>query len=114
MASMAENIRALRIKNNMTMEELGNIVGVQKSAIRKYESGMVENIPRSSIKKMADAFGVSPSFLMGWTEEEKIPSAAEPKLNEGEEALLNLFRLIPEDKQQMVLEMIRVALGTQG
>lgn len=63
---MGEIIKQLRIQKGITQEELGKVIGVQKSAIRKYESGMVENIKRSSIKKMADYFGVSPSFLLGY------------------------------------------------
>ena len=63
---MGEIIKQLRLHKGITQEELGKVIGVQKSAIRKYESGMVENIKRSSIKKMADYFGVSPSFLLGY------------------------------------------------
>ena len=63
---MGEIIKQLRLQKGITQEELGRVIGVQKSAIRKYESGMVENIKRSSIKKMADYFGVSPSFLLGY------------------------------------------------
>lgn len=69
---MGDIIRDLRIKSGMTQEELGAVLGVQKSAIRKYESGLVENIPRSSIQKMAVLFNVKPSYLMGW-EDEKTP-----------------------------------------
>lgn len=65
---MGKRIRDLRIQKGMTQEELGRVIGVQKSAIRKYESGAVENIKRSSIDKMAQLFGVTPSFLMGWDE----------------------------------------------
>ncbi len=67
---MGDIIRELRLKNGMTQEELGAILGVQKSAIRKYESGLVENIPRSSILKMATLFNVKPSYLMGWEDED--------------------------------------------
>lgn len=63
---MGEIIKQLRLQKGITQEELGKVIGVQKSAIRKYESGMVENIKRSSIKKLADYFGVSPSFLLGY------------------------------------------------
>ena len=35
------------------------------------------------------------------------------ELTEGEKLLLDLFRSVPEDQQQMVLQMIRVALGKQ-
>jgi len=67
---MGDIIRQLRLKHEMTQEELGKVLGVQKSAIRKYESGLVENIPRSSIQKMAELFGVKPSYLMGWEDHE--------------------------------------------
>ncbi len=62
---MGDIIKQLRLQKGITQEELGKVIGVQKSAIRKYESGMVENMKRTSIKKMADYFGVSPTYLMG-------------------------------------------------
>lgn len=40
-------------------------------------------------------------------------SPAEPKLSEGEEMLINLFRQVPADQQQLVLQMIRAALNSQ-
>lgn len=69
--SMGDRIRYLRESRGMTQEELGAKIGVQKAAIQKYEKGMVENIKRSSIKIMADLFGVSPCYLMGWDEEDE-------------------------------------------
>lgn len=49
---MGERIKYLRESKGMTQEELGEKIGVQKSAIRKYEKGEVENIKRSNIKKI--------------------------------------------------------------
>jgi hypothetical protein len=52
---------------------------------------------------------------MGWiTEEQKNPPLEESDLNEREKILLDLFRRVPEDKQELVLQMIRLALGSQG
>ncbi|MDD3049757.1 MAG: helix-turn-helix transcriptional regulator [Candidatus Cloacimonetes bacterium] len=80
---MGERIKQLRIEKGMTQEELGQVIGVQKSAIRKYEKGEVENIKRSSIKKLADLFDVSPTFIMGWEEEyDELALAKEVKLIE--------------------------------
>lgn len=45
--------------------------------------------------------------------EEMKKSPAEPKLTEGERMLLDLFRRVPEDQQELVLQMIRAALSTQ-
>ena len=58
-------IKKLRLQNNLTQEELGEIIGVKKSAIAKYESGRVENLKRSSIEKLANYFDVSPAYLLG-------------------------------------------------
>lgn len=62
--TMGERIRYLRNKNKMTQEELGYKIGVGKTAIVKYEKGEVENLPRSTVEKMAVIFGVSPAYIM--------------------------------------------------
>ena len=67
--NMGEIIRKLRIEKGVTQEELGKVIGVQKSAIRKYESGMVENLKKSSIQALANYFGVTPTYLMGWSDD---------------------------------------------
>ena len=69
--TMGERIRVLRKQHKMSMEELGSKLGVGKSAILKYEKGQVENLPRSTIEKMAVLFGVSPSYLMCFDEWDK-------------------------------------------
>lgn len=40
-------------------------------------------------------------------------SPGQLQLTEGEKVLLDLFNRVPEDKQQLVLQMIRVALGSR-
>lgn len=70
-ANMGKRIKELRIKKGMTQEELGNIIGVKKAAIQKYESGSVENLKRTSIAALSHALECSPTYLMGWEEEPK-------------------------------------------
>lgn len=65
---MSEKIKLLRIQNHMTLEELGGKVGVGKSTVRKWETGMIANMRRDKIAKLAAALGVSPAYLMGWEE----------------------------------------------
>ncbi len=65
---MGEKIYQLRMKNNMTLEELGKKVGVGKSTVRKWEKGMIANMRRDKIAKLATALNVSPAYLMGWEE----------------------------------------------
>lgn len=65
---MAERIKERRIAMGFTQEELASKLGLQKSAIAKYENGRVENIKRSVIIEMAKCLDCSPSYLMGWDE----------------------------------------------
>lgn len=75
---MSERIKEERIKNNLTQEELASKLGLQKSAIAKYENGRVENIKRSTIEKMAMIFGCAPSYLMGWDNDNESASDKKP------------------------------------
>ena len=111
---LSRKIRELRLSRDMTLEQVANIVGVGKSTVRKWETGMIANMKRDKIALLAKALGTTPAYLMGWKEDEPHPSPTdEPKLTEGEEMLLELFRQIPEDAQKMYLEVLRASLKNQ-
>lgn len=60
----SEKIRQLRIEKGLSQEALGELVGVKKAAINKYETGRVINIKKSMLVKLADALGVLPATLL--------------------------------------------------
>ncbi len=99
----------------LTLEEVGAYVGVGKSTVKKWESGYIKNIKRDKIALLAEVLKLSPlTFITGDVQiEDKENSPGEMQLTEGEKKILELFRLVPEDQQQMVLEMIRVALKSK-
>ena len=104
-------IRQLRMERDMTLEQVAVIVGVGKSTVRKWETGMIANMKRDKIALLAKALSTTPAYLMGWDEETTTP-IVEQQVTESEQLLLDLFRKVPENKQEMVLQMIRVALNT--
>lgn len=65
---MGQKIYNLRTNKGMTLEELGNKVGVGKSTVRKWENGMIANMRRDKIAKLAEALETTPAYLMGWEE----------------------------------------------
>ena len=71
--NIGDKIRTARINKGMTQEELGNALGMQKSAIAKYEKGRVVNIKRTTLKKLSDILGIAPSELIfeAYIEEEQ-------------------------------------------
>lgn len=83
--TMGEYIRQLRIERGMSQEDLGKIVGVNRAAVQKWEKGSVENIKRSTIKKLSQVFNVSPCDLMKWDDEENSSRIVQPVLTLNEQ-----------------------------
>ena len=104
--SVGQRIALAREQRNMTLEEVARLCETTKQTIFKYENGIVTNIPYDKIVLLTKALDVSPSYLFGWDEKKSSPS--EEELTEGEKMMIDIFRLIPEDQQQVFLEMGRV------
>lgn len=124
---IGERIKRLRVSQKLTQDELAIKSGyTSRSSINKIEKGLVD-LPRSKIIDIANALGTTPSYLMGW--EDETPA---PELTEGERAWIELYRKLspdvretfvtmvktfdslPEGERQMLLAMIRGALGSQA
>lgn len=71
---MAERIKERRKEMGYTQTELGEKLGLQASAIAKYENGRVKNIKRSVIANMAKVLECSPTYLMGLENEGNLTS----------------------------------------
>ena len=106
--------KALNIKG-MKQSELCKLAKVPKSSLSLYLSGAYEP-KQNRIYDMARVLNVSEAWLMGYDvpmDREQKNSPSELQLTEGEKMLIDLFRLVPEEKQRMVLDMIRVALNSK-
>lgn len=60
-----ERIKKLRKEKGLTQEQLGNLLGVKKSAIAKYENNRVENLKKETIQKLSEIFEVPASYFLG-------------------------------------------------
>ena len=101
------NLKRYLAETGTRQNTIAQVVGVSTGTISDWMMG--RTYPRmDKIQALADYFGIKKSDLI---EDKKTPSAN--GLTEGEELLLTLFRQVPEDKQQYVLDMIRLALKTQ-
>ena len=111
MNNLGSKIYELRKQNNMTLEEVGEIVGVGKSTVRKWETGEIANMRRDKIAKLAEALHTTPAYLMGWNEgEEKSVPVSEDALSNDEKLWLELFRQIPSESRPLVQSMIKAAI----
>lgn len=62
---MAQRIRELRKAKKLTLEQVARVVGVEKSTVRKWETGMIASMRWDKIASLAKALGTTPSYLMG-------------------------------------------------
>ncbi len=75
--NFGDKIKALRLELDLTLEEVGQIVGVGKSTVRKWESGQIANMRRDKIALLAKALHVDPGVLMGWENKTKSSPSAD-------------------------------------
>ena len=88
---------------------LAILVGVAPSTFNAWVKA--KKYPRiDKIERLANYFGILKSDLI--EEKSKVTSMKTISITEDEQKLLDLFRLVPENQQQMVLQMIEVALKT--
>lgn len=93
-----EKIKARRLELGLTLEDVGNIVGVGKSTVRKWETGNIADMKRDKIALLAKALKVSPLFIMGIDEEEPQPIISEKE----KIILLNYNKLNDTGKNKLI------------
>lgn len=108
---IGDRIRRLRLQWGLTQKELSEIVNKSESAVRMWELGKSEP-DIETINILAKVFAVTTDQILIGSVSNASPS--EEKLSEGERVLLEVFRLVPEDQQKHVIEMIRASLKMQG
>lgn len=101
-------IKEARLSKGLTQEELGNLVGVQKSAIAKYESGRVVNIKRSTLQKLAKALDLKGSdLIIGSNPKEAAELSARVLIDSDLREMVELYSTLAEDNKKIVKDLIR-------
>ena len=72
MSNIGEKIEKRRKELGLTLEEVGNYVGVGKSTVKKWETGYISNMKRDKISLLAKILQISPASLIIDNSEEDI------------------------------------------
>lgn len=75
---LARKIRDLRTKHGLTLEQVAQQVGVGRSTVRKWETGLIANMRRDKIEKLAKALHTTPGYLMGWESDDDTATPSMP------------------------------------
>lgn len=88
--SINEKIYSLRKNLGLTLEDVGNAVGVGKSTVRKWEKGIIANMGLDKVAALAKVLQTTPAYLMGWDE-----AAPALELTDKERRLVESYRNNP-------------------
>lgn len=104
-AIFVQNIKELCAKRGVKPTVACRECGIGTSFINNIESrGQVPSVEK--VQTLASYLGVTTSELLG----EKIePTVNDDGLSDGEQALLNLFRQLTPEQQDMVIRMVQAA-----
>ena len=124
----AERLRDCRISAGLSLRDLADLCNISKSAIANFE--YCRRQPKvEAVRAIASALNVSVEYLTG---ESNIKTPTKSDLSESERAWIELYRRLspdvretfvtmvktfdslPEGERQMLLAMIRGALGSQA
>jgi len=96
-----ERIKEARKAAGLTQEQLGNMIGVKKAAINKYETGIVSDLKQSIIKSLSEALNVSPCYLLD--------GADSLSLSFHERALIKAYRSANETTQENICAILGIS-----
>lgn len=120
--NIGDKIKNARLAKGYTQEELGNLIGVQKSAVAKYEKGRVVNIKRSVLAKISQVLEIPPVELVSDIEEKPVETANKLadwylglEMKEDEDldfmTMIDEYRQLDEPKKAQVREYVHFLLG---
>lgn len=107
--TVGERITARREELGMTKSELASLIGISKATVTRYEQGKIEEMGVSKLGPIANALRTTPQYLMGWENNANAPPATTEGALKTKEAL-RLMELLPPEKQDIVLGVIRAML----
>lgn len=118
---LADRILLSRRDLDITQEDLAVRAGnVSPAYISSLERGKVTNPTVEVVEALAGALGVSPAYLLGWSDipllsenainEEHVPYTVDPRIQE----LIDLYEDLDPANQAAALDIIRTIRRTQN
>ncbi len=100
-----DTLKRRRIEKQLTLDDVGRLVGVSAATISRWESGDIANMKRDKIVKLANALDISPAVIMGWDESTSNNDATkniDPDIRRIERARKNM----PEEDKKFMMDML--------
>ena len=109
---IGQRIKEARIALGYSAEQVAAFLNVSPATVYRYENGDISKLPSKFVKPLAEYLCVSPSWLMGWTEDHpddplinNHPQTTEARIISG-----GIDKMPPERREQ-ALRILQVAFA---
>lgn len=109
---IGQRIKEARIALGYSAEQVAAFLNVSPATVYRYENGDISKLPSKFVKPLAEFLCVSPSWLMGWTEDHPDDPLNNQPHTEEARILAKGIDKLPADKREQALNVIR-AMFTQ-
>ena len=105
--NLADKVRQRRMELGWSQEELSTRMGYKsRTSINKIENG--RPVTQKIIYRLSEVLDVPIEYLMGWEEEASTEKpATEDGFSEKKQALIAFAHVVPEDKAEMILRVMK-------
>lgn len=107
--NIGELINKRRTELELTLEDVGNAVGVSKSTVKKWEDGFISNMKRDKISALAKVLKLNPvSLITGETSDEETErNSLNEQLTGIDFALQSETKELTDEQKQSVLDYVK-------
>lgn len=96
---IGDRIKARREELGFSLEDVARQLVVNRSTVKRYESGETRRIPFPTIEKLASILSTSVEALMGWDR----PAPADGDFA----AMARIMKKLPKEKKEVLLKVAR-------
>lgn len=100
--TIGERINSRRLELDLTLEDVGKALGVNRSTVMRYESGKTQRISQRTLAKLAEILSTTPAYLLGVDAENSKTADLDGKVL----MLARQMQKLPDDKLDMLNSII--------
>ena len=97
--NIGQRIKERRLELGLSVDDIAAKIGKNRATVYRYESNEIEDLPTSVLEPLAKALSTTPSYLMGWNNNQK--SVSNNSKNKTED--------IPDDEDESLIILNRNA-----
>ena len=107
---IGERIKTARMALGYSAEQVAAFLGVSPATVYRYENGDISKLPSKFIKPLADYLCVTPSYLMGWSDE--FPDLRDIPAHTQESKIISAgIDRMPKERREQALTILQVAFS---